>query len=682
MKTLVQAVIEHSEITPTKPALIFKGTLLSYAELADGVKQFASILQNDYSVSSHDRIMISAVSKPDYVIAFLAVQFLGATSVPVDKTAKEDSIADLYSYVEPKLFITDVKLKSEKCTGIKTIPLKKQFEKSILKYSDDSDCSKYQLLNYKIPASTDIAEILFTTGTTGAPKGVMLSFENIEAISQNNQAGVGMQSDDVILDPLPLQHSLGLRVLRSALYLGATVVLQSGFVFISDLEKNLSDNKCTAMVCVPSNLETLFRQLGQEKFSSLFGKLRYIEAGAGNINLGFRQHLIECLPDTTVYNSYGSTETGGTIYWSSKFSDKIDALGKPVDGIEIKLLGSEVPARLALHGKMQMTGYYKNPEVTKNALVAGWLVTNDLCYFDDDGFVYMVGRADDIINVGGEKVAPLEIENVVSTFEGINECACIGVEDKEGTDGKVPVLFVVPQSPNFDKKALSKYLSTKLETYKIPREYIIVDELPRNKMKKLDRKTLYNWYSEREDNQAIQSEISNDVIKAICARRSIRDFTEKPINRSILETIVKCGIYAPNGHNMQTWHFTIITDSLKIGELKNLAKNAAKKYGSSFYGFNNPIAVILVSEDKRSPYALQNGSAAAQNIMLAAHSFGIGSVWVNALYSTCEEIELREFLSSLGVPQSHLIVSTICLGYPANEGKSCMKKQNLISWNE
>lgn len=682
MKTLVQAVIEHSEITPTKPALIFKGTLLSYAELADAVKQFASILQNDYSVSSHDRIMISAVSKPDYVIAFLAVQFLGATSVPVDKTAKEDSIADLYSYVEPKLFITDVKLKSEKCTGIKTIPLKKQFEKSILKYSDDSDCSKYQLLNYKIPASTDIAEILFTTGTTGAPKGVMLSFENIEAFSQNNQAGVGMQSDDVILDPLPLQHSLGLRVLRSALYLGATIVLQSGFVFISDLEKNLSDNKCTAMVCVPSNLETLFRQLGQEKFSSLFGKLRYIEAGAGSINLGFRQHLIESLPDTTVYNSYGSTETGGTIYWSSKFSDKIDALGKPVDGIEIKLLGSEVPARLALHGKMQMTGYYKNPEVTKNALVAGWLVTNDLCYFDDDGFVYMVGRADDIINIGGEKVAPLEIENVVSTFEGINECACIGVEDKEGTDGKVPILYVVPQSPDFDKKVLSKYLAAKLETYKIPREYIIVDELPRNKMKKLDRKTLYNWYSERENNQSIQSEVTNDVIRTICTRRSIRDFKEKPIDRSILEAIVKCGIYAPNGHNMQTWHFTIITDSLKIGELKNLAKNAAKKYSSSFYGFNNPVAVILVSEDKRSPYSLQNGSAAAQNIMLAAHSLGIGSVWINALYSTCDEIELREFLSSLGVPQSHLIVSTICLGYPETSGTKFAKKQNVISWNE
>lgn len=682
MKTLVQAVIEHSEITPTKPALIFKGTLLSYAELADAVKQFASILQNDYSVSSHDRIMISAVSKPDYVIAFLAVQFLGATSVPVDKTAKEDSIADLYSYVEPKLFITDVKLKSEKCTGIKTIPLKELFEKSILKYSDDSDCSNRQVLKYNSPAPSDIAEILFTTGTTGTPKGVMLSFESIEAISKNNQTGVGMQNDDIILDPLPLQHSLGLRVLRTALYLGATVVLQNGFVFISDLEKNLSDKKCTAMVCVPSNLETLFRQLGQQKFASLFCKLRYIEAGAGSINLGFRQHLIESLPDTTVYNSYGSTETGGTIYWSSKYPEKINSLGKPVGGLELKTIGSEVPAQLALRGKMQMTGYYKNPEATKNALVDGWLITNDLCYLDDDGFVYMVGRADDIINVGGEKVAPLEIENVVSTFEGINECACIGVEDREGTDGKVPVLYLVPQFPDFDKKALSKYLAAKLETYKIPREYIIVDELPRNKMKKLDRKTLYNWYSEREENQAIQSEISNDVIKAICARRSIRDFTEKPINRSILETIVKCGIYAPNGHNMQTWHFTIITDSLKIGKLKKLSQIAAKKCSSPFYGFNNPVAVILVSEDKRSPYGLQNGAAATQNIMLAAHSLGIGSVWVNALYTTCDEIELRKFLTTLGVPQSHLIVSTICLGYSETSGTKFAKKQNVISWNE
>lgn len=126
----------------------------------------------------------------------------------------------------------------------------------------------------------------------------------------------------------------------------------------------------------------------------------------------------------------------------------------------------------------------------------------------------------------------------------------------------------------------------------------------------------------------------------------------------------------------------IITDSLKIGKLKKLSLVAAKKCSSPFYGFNNPATVILVSEDKRSPYALQNGSAASQNIMLAAHSLGIGSVWINALYSTCEEIELREFLSSLGVPQSHLIVSTICLGYPETSGTKFAKKQNVISWNE
>ena len=154
--------------------------------------------------------------------------------------------------------------------------------------------------------------------------------------------------------------------------------------------------------------------------------------------------------------------------------------------------------------------------------------------------------------------------------------------------------------------------------------------------------------------------MTNDVIRTICTRRSIRNFTEKPIDRSILETIVKCGIYAPNGHNMQTWHFTIITDSLKIGKLKKLSLVAAKKCSSPFYGFNKPVAVILISEDKRSPYALQNGSAASQNIMLTAHSLGIGTVWVNALYSTCDEIELKEFLTTLGVPQSHLIDYSTC----------------------
>ena len=678
-RTLVKAVFEHSEAQPNKIAIICKNTSLTYRELAFAVENFAAILKHQYEIRSGDKIMISAVSKPDFIVALLAVQYLGAIAVHTDKTTKETNLAALYDFIEPKFIITDAKYADQK---IKTVSLKDIYAKSV------SQDGVENFFEYEMPEPDMIAEILFTTGTTGIPKGGMLSYESIEAISENHLMGIGIQSDDVVLNPLPLNHSLGIRGLRSILYCGATLVLQNGFVFINDLEKNIENFKCTSMMSVPATLETVLRQLGEEKFVSVMKSLRYIDVGAGSLSAGFRTTLAKLLPNTKIFNTYGSTETGGTIFWSSDRMDKVNSLGKLIPGIDYKTIdneGNEIKSnsietagRLALRGKMQMSGYFKNHEATKVALSNGWLVTNDLCYFDEDGYVYMVGRADDIINVGGEKVSPVEIENVASTFEGIRECACIGVDDTVGTYGKIPVLFVVPENIDFDEKAMKNFLSQRLERYKLPHEYIIVESLPRNRMKKIDRKTLQTWYNTRSSSETL---LSNEVIMAIHTRRSIREFTDVPIAHELLETIVKCGIYAPSGHNMQSWHFTVITHQNKIDELKQTIESAAKKNNVYFYGYVNPKAVILVSEDRRSPFAFQNASVASENIMLAAHSFGIGSVWVNALSSVCDDPEIRPLLTSLGVPEKHIVVSTICLGYPMNYGKELAKKQNVITWN-
>ncbi len=674
-RTIVEAVLSHGQEQPEHLAVAFKKNTVTYEELCAKMKGMAAILHEQYQIGREDFVMLSAVSKPEYIVAYLAVQYLGAVSIPVDKSAKVDSILDIYNYVHPKLILLDGKILGE---GVPVISLKELYAKS---REEDPD----QAPVYQAPSDDSLSEILFTTGTTGKPKGGMLSIGNTFASTQNTIHGVGLEPSDVELIPIPLNHSVGMRVTRSLLYLGATIILQNGFTFAKELENNIETYHCTGLVTVPASLEVVYRQM-QEHFSEIMGKLRFIEAGAGSLSLGMKQKLLQELPDTKIINTWGSTETGGAIFLNlSEHPDKLESLGRPIDGVEVKTVdmeGHEVAAhdidsagRMALRGPMVMMGYYGMSELTAETLVDDWLYTNDLVYKDEDGFIYMLGRADDIINVGGEKVSPVEVENIASGYEGAQECACIGVDDPDGILGRVPVLFVVPEGNSFDENEMIRYLSDRLEKYKMPYCYRQLTELPRNQMKKLDRRALTAMWEKSQND-----DLMNDSINNILSRRSIRDFTEEQIPKEKLDMILQCGYYAPSGHNMQTWRFTVIQDTDEIQALKELISQAAKENDVNFYGFNNPTTLILISNDRRNPNGIQDCSCAAENIMLAANSYGIGSVWNNAIHTLCDVRGIREKLDSYDIPKGHIVCTIIAMGYPKEPGKLLAKKTNVIKW--
>ncbi len=675
-RTVVEAVLAHRKMQPDHLAVAFKNNTISYGELGRLMQSMAGILHEQYLIGEGDFVMISAVSKPEYVVAYLAVQYLGAISIPVDKSAKAASILDIYQYVNPKIVLMDGKIFDE---DVSVISLKGLYEEA-LEY-DENTVS----ISYKTPSDDSLSEILFTTGTTGKPKGGMLSIGNTYASTQNTIHGVGLEASDIELVPLPLNHSVGMRVMRSLLYLGATIVLQNGFIFAKDLEKNINTYHCTGIVTVPASLEMVYRQM-QDHFSDIMGQLRFIEVGAGSLSYGMKRKLLDLLPNTRIVNTWGSTETGGAIFLDvSDNPDKLESLGCPIEGVEVNTVdisGKEVNAhdidtagRMVLRGPMNMLGYYKMPELTGKTLVDGWLYTNDLIYKDKDGFVYMLGRADDIINVGGEKVSPIEVENIASEFEGVRECACIGVDDPDGILGRVPVLFVVTEGNYFDEDKMICFLSERIEKYKMPHQYIQIGELPRNQMKKIDRRALAKLWNP-EDNDKLM----NEVVCNILSRRSVRDFTEEQISREKLEIILQCGYYAPSGHNMQTWRFTIIQDVDKIQKLREMISRVAEGNKVNFYGFNNPTTLILISNDRRNHNGIQDSSCAAENIMLAANSYGIGSVWNNALHQISDVPEIREILNSYGIPEEHIVWVAIAMGYPKEPGKLLAKKTNVVNW--
>ncbi len=672
--TLVEAIISNAEHIGDKTAIIMRKTKLTYGELAYQAQKAAAILQKKYHVSSGDKIMISGQSKPEYIVIFLGIQYLHAITVPLDKVWLEETVLKLYDFIKPELIITDMSIHRE---DVELVSFRTLYDE-VLNTENTYD------VQYTLPDPDAVAEMLFTTGTTGTPKGAMLSYGNICTITQNNIEGVGCKREDVVLDALPLCHSLGLREARMALYVGATLVIQNGFSFPRELRNNIEGFQCTGFVCVPAIMENLTRSV--EGFAELFGHFRYMEIGAGSLSYDLRKRLPQMLPNTEIYNTWGSSETGGVIFLDVKRrQDKITALGKPVSTAKIKVIGAngqEIHAtnidnagRLAVYGNMTMAGYYQMPEVNKETLVDGWLYTNDLVYTDDEGFVYMLGRADDIINVGGEKVSPIEVENIATEYAQVRDAACIGVDDC--ILGQVPVLFVVADEPYIEKDLLA-FLSNKMESYKRPTQIIRVSEIPRNRMKKLDRKAVRKMWETRLSNNVSD----NAFLNTILSRHSIRHFTDKKIDKEILKQVVTAGIYAPTSHNRQAWQFTVITNQEVIAQIREKSSEIAKREKTGFHGFNNPDTIIIVSYDTGNDCGIQDASCACENILLAAQSMGLGACWLNSLTRISDQPEIREMLSDLQIPEYHAVCAIIAMGYPAIEGKSPTRRIDVIKWVE
>ncbi|MDE7326659.1 MAG: AMP-binding protein [Lachnospiraceae bacterium] len=689
--TLIRRIFELSASQPDKTAVAFKKETLTYQKLAQKIRAIGTNLAH-MGIKRGDRVLFTALSKPEMAATYLGIQYCGAVAVFMDKNGTPENSAAVYEDAQAVLFLTDKPMKGLE-NRIRLFSLKQLYATE----------APGEILEYIMPDENDMAELLFTTGTTGKPKGVILSYKSVYHILSNTIEGTGILEEERMLLPLPLNHSFALRVLRATLYIGATAVLQNGFAFAREIEQNQEAFDCTALAAVPASMEILRSQM-QDAFPRILGKFRYIEIGAGSLTIEQKKRLTDQLLDTRLLNTWGSSESGGALFLdvnnAVKNGPRVGAVGKPLPQVKVRVLDengipmnksdADHPGRMALKGDMVMAGYWHRDELTAQTLKDGWLITSDMVYTDADGYVYMLGRADDIINVGGEKVSPVELENIASEYPPIRECACIGVNDPNGVLGQVPVLFVVTQDilapdkensadnglklpEKFSEAGIQTFFASRMERYKLPQHYVTLTELPRNRMGKIDRKKLREIW----ENQG-EKDLMNPVLSAILARRSIRKFTDKPVPRKLLDMLLMAAYHAPSGHNMQTWRFSVLQNAEKIAQLKAAITEVAKKKKVSFYGFEQPPCLILISNDVRNADGCQDASCAAQNIFLAAHSYGLGSVWLNALMTLCDEPEIRLLLTSYGIPQNHRVWCMAAVGYPAAPGVTLAKKKDVV----
>ena len=665
--TLPFKVRKWGKIQPDKLAIAYGENSVSWSELNHLIDScINSLIQS--GAGQGDYAAVSAVMKPEYIAAFIAVKELRATVIPISKNSSAGEAQDIISRTHAKIFLTDN-------PAYNNIP-----DCKILSLSESCNAEiKHTFMtdeDEEIP-DDEITEILFTSGTTGKPKGAMLSQSEIAASIFNTSTGIDMRNSDILLLPVPLNHSFGLRVMRSALSLGESIVLQNGFSFARETQRNIERWKCNCAVMVYAGFERLRQQMG-DAYRTCFANMRYIEFSAGHVPVHTRRELRESLPGVRLNNTWGSTETGGGLFieFSSCDESKLESCGKAINDIHAKITDSSGGwGRLALKSSAVLSGYFDDDELTAKTLHDGWLYTNDLARIDSDGYVYLNGRIDDIISVGGEKVSPSDIERIISDIPGINECACVGVHDS--VLGERPAVFIVG---SYDAKQIEEAIRTIGNAYMIPSEYVNIERLPRNEMGKLDRKKLRELLNEHRDSDSHSDSagLPERFINLILTRRSIRTFTDEPVDMAALDKILLAGRMAPTGHNMQTWRFTVIREREYIERIRDTAKRAASEKHTLFYGFNNPKILIIISNDKRNPDGIMDSSAAAENILLACHALGLGACWISALRFISDEPDIRALLNELGIPENHIAYISIGLGHYANVPDMPVKKENVI----
>lgn len=484
-QSVVEAILHHAALQPDKLCLVDDNSQVTYREYAEKICRYAAFF-TQAGIRAKDAVVVEACQTISYLAIEQALQLFGAIFVPVEHNCAPDKIRSFVRLSEAKAAVTCKELSAENC-------LTYTYEQL-----EPACAAAEPYLPRAMPAKTDISEILFSTGTTGKEKGIVLTHGNDIALAENVMYGVEMEKDNVEMIPSPMNHSHGLRRYYANMYNGSTVVLLGSVMNIKRFFYNLDTFSVNSMDLVPTAL-TVVLKLSKDKLAEYRDRLRYIQLGAAPMMEADQKKLCQLLPNTRLYNFYGSTESGCIcIYNFNRKDDKKRCIGKPACNADIVIVdddhnpiisSADNTGLLSSRGGMNMLGYWKDEEETAKILTDGVVYSSDIAYYDEDGDIILLGRVGDVINVGGSKVAPDEIENVCKKMKEVADCGVIPVAD--ALKGNVPKLFVqMEEDSAFDVKAIRTFLSSQLEPFKVPVHIVQIHQIPRSYNGKLLRKEL------------------------------------------------------------------------------------------------------------------------------------------------------------------------------------------------
>ena len=479
MKTIEEQIFDHVQNTPDKVALISGDTEITYSQLWDYCLCSAEKLKQDYHLKKGDRVILSAAGNIEFVYAYFGVHIAGGICVPIDP----DTNQTRFEYIE------------KSTTPVCVMGLLHNVKKETIPFTDVVNGTSKA--TYIVPEQSQVADILFTTGTTGAPKGVALSYNNLSAAARNINAYIGNTSSDVELLALPVSHSFGLGRLRCSLSKGATVVMLGTFANVKKFFKEMARCQVTMFAMVPASWGFIKKMSG--KYIGKFAdQLKFIEIGSSFMPVEDKELLMSLLPDTRICMHYGSTEASRSAFMEfHTYKDNLLTIGKASPNVEIKIFTSQgTPAALGEEGEVCVKGEHvtcsywnETPERFASDFYDGYFRTGDCGTMDAEGNIYLKSRIKEMINVGGKKVSPMEVEDILNTIPGIKESACIGIPDPGIVLGEVVKAFIVADD-NLSDEEIMQQLRPQLEVYKLPVEIERINAIPKTGSGKIQRLSL------------------------------------------------------------------------------------------------------------------------------------------------------------------------------------------------
>ena len=472
----------------------------TYSEFFRKRMQAALYLKDKYRIATGDRVAVLSTNELEYLFLYFGLQRLGAILVPVNFRLTERELMHIFSDSAPKLLLhqrefseTATLLKNKVGFQTEIFVGENSFGSEITSYRAELSLHELELQTPFMGTENSEVMILYTSGTTGSPKGAVLTQKSIFWNSINTSISLNLTQHDCTVIFLPFFHTGGWNVLTTPfLHRGGKLIFLKKFD-ADQILKISSAESATLLFGVPTTMDMMAHH---KEFASIDLKsIRYAIVGGEPMSV----ELIKKWHDkgVPVRQGYGLTEFGPNVF-SLRQEDslrKIGSIGFPNFYIDAQivsedgtLLGANEIGELILKGPMCMKEYWKNPKATTETIKDGWLYTGDFVKKDSENFFYVVGRKKDMYISGAENVYPPEIEQILLKLKGLREVAVIGIPDEKW--GEVGKAFVVREDANLTEEHVLSYCAVNLAKYKIPKKVVFLDSLPKGESGKILKKNL------------------------------------------------------------------------------------------------------------------------------------------------------------------------------------------------
>jgi long-chain acyl-CoA synthetase len=493
-----------------RPALITLGAEHSYRELSTATSAVATFLMRS-GAERGECIGIVAENSFFWVTAYLGTMQAGCVAVPMSPGLTPADCRTVAEQTRMRFAFVEARIAAACAKWLLNPEHVVLDEPGAAPFDTASIWTLRELFSPAVRTQTrgggeDLAALLFSSGSTGKPRGVMLSHRNFIANTDSIIQAIGLGADDRAMAVLPFHYSFGASVLQTHLAAGGAVVIDKRFLFPDKVLQRMVETRCTGFAGVPSHYQILLRKSRFEQMD--FPDLRWLQQAGGKLQVPFVRELREAKPGVRLYVMYGATEATArlSILPPSEVDARPGSIGKGIPGVTLRVLGEQgrtVAAgevgEIVAEGENIARGYFQDPEETASTFREGRLHTGDLATVDGDGYVTVLGRAKNFLKCGGTRTSAERFEEALLAFPDIVEAAVIGVPDE--VMGEAPAAFVVARDPRDPTVAarLREFASANLPIVLRPKIVEVVAELPKSAAGKVQRIRLHEQLRARQD---------------------------------------------------------------------------------------------------------------------------------------------------------------------------------------